>query len=104
MTMVTDSEKLTTILPYMRAMDEETKKRLERLRQSNGGGVALAGIGYGELLERIYALHARYEKEKEEQCRALAQKMGQIEEKIRQQCADEINILVEKAVSGIKKS
>ncbi len=101
--MVNDSERLTTILPYIRAMDEETKKKLERLRQSNGSGASISGIGYGELLDRIYEVHSKFQKEKDEHCRPLLDKVHSIESKLQDQCSQEIQSLVEKIVAPLRK-
>lgn len=102
--MVNDTEKLTTILQYIRVLDEETKKKLEKLRQANGNGAELAGVPYGVLLDRMYEVHARYQKEKEEQCRALAEKIRGIEKKLQDQCAEEIGKLVEKSLVPPRKA
>ena len=101
--MVNDTEKLTTILHYIRGLDEETKKKLEKLRQANGGGADLAGVPYGTLLDMMYEVHARYQKEKEHQCRALAEKITGIEKKLQDQCAEEIGKLVEKSLIPSQK-
>ena len=102
--MVSDSEKLSTILPYVRAMDEETKRRLERLRQSNGSGAQFASVGYGELLDKIYQVHAKFEKEKETHCRPLLDKIQVIHSRLQEQCKQQIEELVEKVVAPLKKS
>ena len=102
--MVNDTEKLSTILPYIRAMDEETKRRLDRLRQSNGNGLTIAGLGYGDLLDKIYEVHARFQKEKEEQCRPWLEKVREMEEKIQGQCTEEVNKLVEKTIGPLRRS
>ena len=102
--MVSDSEKLSTILPYVRAMDEETKRRLDRLRQSNGSGAQFAGVGYGELLDRIYEAHAKFEREKEIHCRPLLDKIQVIENRLREQCTQQIDEIVEKVIAPLKKS
>ncbi len=98
--MVNNSDKLTIILPYMRSMDDETKKRLEKLRQANGSGASIAVTGYGELLDKIYKVHEKFEKEKDEQCRALMQKVNQIQKKLQDQCFEEIIRLVEKTLAS----
>lgn len=103
-TMTNDTEKLSTILPYIRALDEETKRRLDRFRQANGNGTSLVGFGYGELLDKIYEVHARFQQEKQEQCRPLMDRISEIEGKIQGQCVEEIHHLVEKTVSSLKRS
>ena len=102
--MVSDSEKLSTLLPYIRAMDDETKKKLERLRQSNGNGANVAGIGYGELLDKIYEVHAKFEKERQEHCRPLLDKLQSIQNELQERCMQEIQLLVEKVVAPLRKS
>ena len=101
--MVNDTEKLSTLLPYIRALDEETRKKLEKLRQANGNGAELAAVPYGDLLDMIYEVHARYQKEKEQQCRALAEKITGIEKKLQDQCAGEIGRLVGKSLIPPRK-
>ncbi len=102
--MVNDTDKLSAILPYIRAMDEETKKRLDRLRQANGSGAGAGGMGYGDLLDRIYEVHARFQKDKDEQCKPLLDKVRFVEEKIQGQCAEEINKLVDKTMGALRRS
>ncbi len=100
---INDSEKLSTILTYVRRMDEETKKKLEKLRQANGSGAAIADLAYGALLEKMYAVHSKFQKELDEQCRPLREKINTIENRLNAKCNGEIQQLVEKALSPMHK-
>ncbi len=101
--MASDSEKLSTILPYIRAMGEDVRRRLDRFRQNDGNGTSFAGFGYVELLDKIYELHLKYQKETADQCQPLKEKIRGIEEKLHEHCSQDITELVEKTLAGPKK-
>lgn len=88
--MANDAEKLEVISGYYRLLDEDTKRRLERIKQMEGAGRSLLPVGYGQLLAGIYDIHIRFEKEKDLKCAQYKEIIEKIKSETHGECIDEI--------------
>jgi 23S rRNA maturation mini-RNase III len=102
--MANDAEKLEVISRYYRLLDEEVRRRLDRIKQSDGIAKQFSSLGYSQILEHIYEIHLRHEQVKDQKCFAHKQTIEQIKADAQHDCLDEIKMFIRDNIGSMKKT
>ncbi|HRZ86740.1 MAG TPA: hypothetical protein P5287_02900 [bacterium] len=92
--MASDAEKLEVISGYYRLLDEEARRRLERLKQSDGLARHFSPLGYAQVLDSIYDIHIKHEADRVRKCAEYEKLIAQINLDAQRECVEEIRRFV----------
>ena len=102
--MANDAEKLEVISGYYKLLEEDIRRRLDRIKQSEGAGRSLLPLGYSQILDHIYEIHLKFEKEKYNQCAKYKEIIEKIKAHTQNECFEEIKSFLLNNIGGIKRT
>ena len=102
--MTNDAEKLEVISGYYRMLDDDMRRRLDRIRQSDGNAKHFSPLGYSQILDNMYEIHLKHEQVKEKKCAEYERIIEKIKSDSQRDCIDEIKKFVSDNIGSLKKS
>jgi len=101
--MANDAEKLEVISGYYRMLDDDVRRRLDRIKQSDGNAKHFSQLGYSQILENMYEIHLRHEQAKEQKCAEHLKIIEKIKCESQRDCIEEIKKFISDNIGSAKK-
>lgn len=102
--MTNDAEKLEVISGYYRMLDEDVRRRLDRIKQSDGNAKHFSPLGYSQILDTIFEIHLKHEQAKDEKCAEYEKIIERIKADAHRGCIEEIKRFIGDNIGSMKKT